>query len=194
MQRALLMLVVSAFCFTGVKSSKHRCSEIQVQANFSLKQFMGKWYEIESLPSPFVSGKCIVQTFIPKDNGWVDLNTDMILKNGSLLQSVGILVPANLNITATLQYRSGLPLQHFPTFGELSFVPYQILSTDYTSYSLVYSCFQRSIISQGYAEHASILSRQRNLPENITQHLYETMNIFKIPTEKLIKINQEGCS
>ncbi|XP_032887908.1 apolipoprotein D-like isoform X1 [Amblyraja radiata] len=195
MQGLLLTLAISAICFTRAsgKLSKTPCTEVESQQNFTLSEYMGVWHEIERLPTHFVSGECVTEKYSLQTNGWIKLTTMERLENGSLQYYQGELAPTRLNVTATLQYRSGLPFISIPEMAEFSFVPYIILSTDYTSYSLVYSCFQQRMFSWSRVEYAWILSRERHLPEDVINHLHEILEKYKIQADEMVKSPQENC-
>ncbi|XP_051874469.1 apolipoprotein D-like [Pristis pectinata] len=195
MQGPLVLLVVSTICLIGANSkhSRGECPQVQIQQNFSLSEYMGMWYEIEHLPTHFDSGSCIAEKYSLEEDGWVVLITEEKLENGTLQYYRGDMVPTSLNVTANLQYRLGRPFKSVPDFAEFSFVTYMVLTTDYRSYSLVYSCFPRDLARWKHVEYAWILSRERHLAENVTNHLHEILNSYGIKDEELIKTSQENC-
>ncbi len=79
-------------------------------------------------------------------------------------------------------------------FGEpnLSQPNYIVLDTDYTSYSLVYSCTQSapSIFSSGKTEYAWILSRQKTLDQATVQRLENMLTSIGVDRSKLLVTNQ----
>ncbi|XP_078265995.1 apolipoprotein D-like [Rhinoraja longicauda] len=192
MQGLLLLLAISTFCFTRASSS-NLCPNVEIQQNFTLRKYLGIWHEIERLPTHFVSGQCVSEKYTLDDGGWIKLNTVERLENGSLQHYEGDLVPTTLNVTATLQYKSGLPFQSIPDLSEFSFVPYIVLSTNYTSYSLVYSCVPKIPFHWGFAEYAWILARERHLPEKVILDLHKILEKNNIPFEEMIKTHQENC-
>ncbi|XP_009702376.1 PREDICTED: apolipoprotein D-like [Cariama cristata] len=45
------------------------CPDPPVQENFNINKYLGKWYEIEKLPSSFEKGSCIQANYSLKENG-----------------------------------------------------------------------------------------------------------------------------
>ncbi|XP_072897497.1 apolipoprotein D-like [Hemitrygon akajei] len=195
MQGPLLMLVFSIICLPGAnsKNGRGKCPEVKLQENFSLTKYMGIWYDIEHLPTHTSSGDCVSEEYILDNDGWVDLRVEEKLKNGSLRVHKGNVIPAHLNVTASLQYQLKLPFKHVPDIAELSFVPYLVLATDYETYSLVYSCFQQIPTAWHHVQYVWILSRERHLAENITDNLHEILKSYDIKTEEMVKTVQEDC-
>lgn len=67
--------------------------------------------------------------------------------------------------------------------------PYDVLETDYDTYSLVYSCTQ-VVHDLVKLEIVWILARTPRLDEKLTHHLVERLQSFKIDTTKLISTDQ----
>uniref|UniRef100_A0A4W6DFH1 Apolipoprotein Db n=1 Tax=Lates calcarifer TaxID=8187 RepID=A0A4W6DFH1_LATCA len=116
------------------------CPAPKVQPNFNLQQYLGKWYEIEKLPAAFERGKCIEANYA-------------IRKDVSLCVSVRTSFRTAEGTAVVQDLRE--PCQ---TWSH----PYLVLTTDYTTLSVVYSC--TDILRLFHVEYAWILGRSRFLP------------------------------
>ncbi|XP_072330120.1 apolipoprotein D-like [Scyliorhinus torazame] len=190
MQGRLLMLLVFSICFT--RGSFKSCPKIPVQKNFTLSEFMGTWFEIESLNTNLVKGDCIAHTFSQSADNWIHVNTTEKRDNGKRILYIGKLSPANVKEDAKLQIllSEGIYLDFGPPHDEFSFIPYDVLATDFRSYSLVYSCTQHYFTPTIYAW---ILSRGSQLDENTIKALEDILKANNINIDKMQQIDQKDC-
>ncbi|XP_037612314.1 apolipoprotein Db [Sebastes umbrosus] len=134
-----------------------QCPTPDVQPNFNLQQYLGRWYEIEKLPASFERGKCIEANYSVRKDGTIRvLNSQFYKEKTRLAEGTAVVQdprdPARLAVG-------------FSYFAPYS--PYWILSTDYTTVSVVYSC--TNILNIFYIEYAWILGRSRFLlPETVS--------------------------
>ncbi|XP_022253346.1 apolipoprotein D-like, partial [Limulus polyphemus] len=68
---------------------------------------------------------------------------------------------------------------------------YWVLDTDYNTYSVVYAC--TSIAGVFRSESCWILARQRTLPQETTNKLFNFLDTNGINSNKLIMTNQTNC-
>ncbi|XP_034039325.1 apolipoprotein D-like [Thalassophryne amazonica] len=106
------------------------CPEPSVQAAFSLKQFMGRWFEVAKLPAEFERGRCIESNFtLMTENSIQVVSSEIIEGQLKKIKGIGVVEdpknPAKLGIS----YSYVLP-----------YSPYWILATDYVNVAVVYSC------------------------------------------------------
>ncbi|XP_067851841.1 apolipoprotein D-like [Heptranchias perlo] len=244
MKGLLLLLLAFSICFTRASTSnKGQCPQLSLQQNFTLRKYMGTWFEIQRLPTAFVQGKCTAEKYTLLPDGWIKLLTQEVMSNGSVATFEGDIVSASVNETAKLQFKafkSGANrLRHFKDFpdcftpvanvnpyflnddvesflyavsyffsgsaGDLAtgllseythttpYMPYWVLSTDYTSYSLVYSCWSSFSFNLRHKEYAWILSRQRHLQENTTNYLRDILISNDVNIKDMVISDQEGC-
>ncbi|XP_063831228.1 uncharacterized protein LOC135080516 [Ostrinia nubilalis] len=117
----------SAVVFRG------QCDDnVTVVSNFNATLYQGIWYDIQSYPANFQTGTCNTATYTPNGGVLEVLNTQVVDQE-----------LASVSATAVPAYTdgSGKLVVSFPAgSGQTRDVPYWILDTDYTSYSLVYSC------------------------------------------------------
>lgn len=157
------------------------CPEPAVQPAFNLKQFMGRWFEIARLPAQFEHGRCIETNFTLKPDGSIRLISSEI-DRGELRRIVGTGVvedprnPAKLGIT----YAYVLP-----------YSPYWILSTDYVSVAVLYSC--TNILNLFHVDFAWILGRKRTLPVATMTKVYEIFTNNSIDVSRMKPTRQTAC-
>ncbi|XP_036072384.1 apolipoprotein Da, duplicate 1 isoform X3 [Oryzias melastigma] len=157
------------------------CPEPEVQQAFSLKQFMGRWFEIAKLPAQFEKGRCIETNFTLRTDSSIRVVSSEILK-GELkkIEGTGIIEdpknPAKLGIT----YSYVLP-----------YSPYWILSTDYVNQALVYSC--TDVLRLFHVDFAWVLGRTRSLPEATIDKAREVFAHNNIDVTRMIPSRQLGC-
>lgn len=89
---------------------------------------MGQWYDIESYPSNWQSGTCN-SAFYSLRGSFVDVvNTQVVDQAISVRQGVGSFVENEQIAKLSLN------------FGSSTLRDYWVLSTDHSTYALVYSC------------------------------------------------------
>lgn len=85
-------------------------------------------------------------------------------------------------------YSLFLPFFSFPV---TPYSPYWILTTDYNSFSVVYSC--TDILRIFHVDYAWILSRSRFLPYEAVQYAKELLYKEGIDVFRMKATNQMGC-
>uniref|UniRef100_A0A8C9Y163 Apolipoprotein D n=1 Tax=Sander lucioperca TaxID=283035 RepID=A0A8C9Y163_SANLU len=146
--QVLFMLLLTAAVADGQSFHLGKCQQPSVQEDFDVTRYMGTWYEIEKLPAIFERGKCNQATYSLLADGTVKVHNSELLPNGKINSIEGVAKVKNSSQPAilTVSFFKGVPDG-----------PYWVLSTDYQSYSLVYSCFRLvwDVISQLHDELAS---------------------------------------
>ncbi|XP_013135715.1 PREDICTED: uncharacterized protein LOC106101136 [Papilio polytes] len=107
---------------------------IPVVTNFNLAQYLGLWHDISSYPTVFQFGTCS-NALYTLNGGVVDVfNTQVVNQTLDTIRGVATLVPDPQN--------SAKVIVSFPIAGTnlTTSTDYWVLSTDYSSYALVYSC------------------------------------------------------
>ncbi|XP_010788121.1 apolipoprotein D-like [Notothenia coriiceps] len=139
------------------------CPDPKVQPNFNLQQYLGKWYEIEKLPASFERGKCIEANYAVRKDG-----TIRVLNSGFYL------------VTAFMC------LFIFAPYGS-----YWVVTTDYTSVTVVYSC--TDILRLFHFDYAWILGRSRFLPAETVRYAKELLIQEGVDLSKMKATDQTGC-
>lgn len=157
------------------------CPEPTVQSGFTLRQFMGRWFEIARLPAQFEKGRCIETNFTLKTESSIRVVSSEILK-GELKKIEGIGLTEDMKNPAKL----GISYSYV-----LPYTPYWILATDYVNSALVYSC--TDVLRLFHVDFAWILSRTRTLPDATIQKAKETFENNNIDVTRMIDTKQQGC-
>lgn len=157
------------------------CPTPKVQPNFNLEQYLGKWYEIEKLPASFERGKCIEANYaVRKDSTIQVLNVQFHKEKWRKAEGTAVILdprePAQL----------GVSFSYFTPYS-----PYWILTTDYTSLSVVYSC--TDILRLFHIDYAWILGRSRFLPTETVLYAKELMRNEGIDLFRMKATDQMGC-
>ncbi|KAG7168941.1 Crustacyanin-C1 subunit-like 4, partial [Homarus americanus] len=132
--------------------------------------YTGLWFDIESVPNDYQHTKnCVTQNYT-----WTAVGKKV--RQGAIMrQSTSSPDPAFMTVFA-----EGVPE-----------VPYQIVASDYRTYSCVYSCLERF----GFrAEFAWVFSRKPTLPDNTIKHCHEVFTAMGVDPTKMVNITQgEEC-
>ncbi|TMS10030.1 apolipoprotein Da, duplicate 1 [Larimichthys crocea] len=180
----LSLVLVFAFILPLIRAQVPHwgpCPEPSVQAAFTLKQFMGRWYEIAKLPAQFEKGRCIETNFTLKADNSIRVVSSEILK-GELrrIEGIGVVEDAKNPAKLGISYSYVLP-----------YSPYWILSTDYVNTALVYSC--TDILRLFHVDFAWILGRTRTLPDSTIEKAKEIFANNNIDVTRMVASRQQSC-
>ncbi|GAA6086077.1 apolipoprotein Db [Tachysurus ichikawai] len=70
-------------------------------------------------------------------------------------------------------------------------LPHWVLSTDYDSVALLYSC--SDVLRLFHVDYAWILSRSRSLPPETVYHAKEVFSLDNIDISRMVPTDQHGC-
>ncbi|XP_070775480.1 apolipoprotein D-like [Enoplosus armatus] len=158
-----------------------RCPKPAVQENFDAARYLGKWYDIQRLPHAFQKGECSTATYSLKSPGVVGVLNRELLADGTINSISGSAMAKDPSEPAKLQVSF---------FENTPPAPYWVLSTDYDSYSLVYSCTDLGVL---HVEFAWIMSRQPTLPEETIEELHSTLSSIGVRVDKLLTTDQDAA-
>ncbi|CAB1460327.1 unnamed protein product [Pleuronectes platessa] len=158
-----------------------RCPRPAVQENFDTARYLGKWYDFQRLPHAFQKGECCTATYSLQSPGVVGVLNKELLANGSINAISGSATAKNPSEPAKLQVSF---------FENAPPAPYWVLSTDYDSYSLVYSCTDLGVL---HVDFAWILSREPTLPEETMEELHSALSSIGVRVDKLLTTNQDAA-
>ncbi|RVE53897.1 hypothetical protein evm_001559 [Chilo suppressalis] len=157
--------------FDGQQSSiilPGSCETLSGVPNFNAAMYLGRWFEISSYPDPNQFGECSRAHYSP-GNGVVDVTNTQVV-NRTLLSQVGFAAVASTD-------GSGILFVTFVVGGVSRTATYHILDTDYTSYSLVYSCRD---LNDGRREVFSWkLSRTKSLTPDANTAINNVINVTR---------------
>nr|XP_046227387.1 apolipoprotein D-like [Scatophagus argus] len=180
--QVLFVLLLTAAAVDGQSFHAGSCSHPSVQENFNITKYMGTWYEIEKLPAVFERGKCNQATYSLLDDGTVSVRNAELLSNGKINSIEGI---------AKVKDSSQPAILGVSFFKGVPDAPYWVLSTDYQSYALVYSC--SDYFGLFHIDFAWVLARTRVLAEDIISELHEKLAAAGVNVNRLTVSNQTGC-
>ncbi|XP_062833648.1 apolipoprotein D isoform X1 [Anolis carolinensis] len=159
-----------------------KCPDPPVQEVFDIHKYLGKWYEIEKLPSNFEKGHCIQANYSLKENGKVKVVNKEIHMDGTLNEIEGEAFHVNLQEPAKLHVK-------FNWF--MPAAPYWVISTDYDNYALVYSC--TNFMWLFHVDYAWIMSRTPELHPETVDHLKNILQSYDINTARMRPTDQTDC-
>jgi len=182
----LIVVLIGYFLSTRVQTGV--CPVVKTMQKFEPQKYMGKWYEIQKYPMIWQTGqKCTTATYGLNPNGTVNVDNQAIFKY--------IDYPVGIQGLATPSPSESSKL--VVSFG--SFFPkgdYWLIDTDYTSYSLVYSCCQLTVPYFNLPfrlEYSWILSRKPTLDQNRVNSLTKTLANYKSNTNLFRRTDQKDC-
>ncbi|XP_060594884.1 apolipoprotein D-like [Ruditapes philippinarum] len=186
--RFVLLITLVGVCACQVFQSGE-CPKAQVQQNFDIKKYVGKWYEQRRFAFAFEAFQdCVTAEYTLRDDGLITVNnTGYNTLTRSYSTNMGDAASMDPNNPAKLgvKFFSGQPR------GD-----YWVLSTDYTSYTVIWSCGTTSVGPLGHfnTELSWILTRTpEGIPESKMNQLLELMKGYGINTSKFSVTNQRSC-
>ena len=133
----------------GAGYSNSACLKPTLQQNFDITQYVGNWYEFARVPNSFEDGICDTATYTLQADGTVQvLNQEYLPDVPEVASALGV-----ARCSSTVSGQCQVRFSSYSPWG-----PYDVVSTDYVNYSIVYSC--TNIIGAFSYELLWILSRQ----------------------------------
>ncbi|KAK5878000.1 hypothetical protein CesoFtcFv8_025453 [Champsocephalus esox] len=178
----MLFVLLLAAAAEGQSLHFGKCPRPPVQQDFNVAKYMGTWYEIEKLPALFEKGTCNQATYSLLSDGTVKVLNAELLSNGKMNSIEGVAKVKNSTQPAILDvsFFKGVPDS-----------PYWVLSTDYQSYSLVYSC--TDYYGSFHIDFAWILARTRLLNREVVSQLHDELVSAGVNINNLLVSDQAGC-
>ncbi|KAH9515078.1 hypothetical protein Btru_019143 [Bulinus truncatus] len=192
----ILLCVVSATAGPFIVMTPGNCPDIPLKQNLDVNQYMGKWYTSESFPAPFQAGmSCITAEYSLNSNGTVRVKNTGVREVkffGKTIFRSNSSIVGEAKIMNSSQ-PAGLHVQ-FP--GQPDFDKnkpnYLVLDTDYTNYSLVYSC-SKPISIFPKAEIAWILARTPGVKPLQTTQLKALLTSYGVDVKYFKRIDFSNC-
>ncbi|XP_062235620.1 apolipoprotein D-like isoform X1 [Platichthys flesus] len=157
------------------------CPSPPVQPDFNVQQYLGRWYEIEKLPASFERGKCIEANYSLRKDGTIRVLNSQFYENETSTAE-GTAVVRDPREAAKL----GVSFSYFSPYS-----PYWVLSTDYTGFTIVYSC--TDFFRLFHVEFAWILTRSRFPPAETVQNAKDLLISEGIDLTRMKAAGQTGC-
>lgn len=184
MLRLVLILGVVAVA-NGQKLFFGECPDVTVQENFTIPEYMGIWYEVKRFPTVFeLLADCVTANYTLQDNGKVlvkNTGCNKITREYSSIEGEATQTPDE---PAKLKIK----FQQTPKPGD-----YWVISTDYESYSIVWSCFKVPLLPVNF-QSAWILTRDpEGLEDEVMDRVDEILAFNGIDKEAFQITSQEDC-
>lgn len=156
-----------------------KCAKVPLKEDFDPVKYTGLWFDIESVPNEYQhTKKCVTQNYAWKDN-YMNVATrgltseDKKVRQGAIMRVADKPTPNPAHMTVEA---AGVPA-----------APYQIISTDYRTYSCVYSCLEYF----GFrAEFFWIFGRNPMLPAEKIRLCHRTFENLGVNYKKMVPIVQ----
>nr|XP_012304394.1 apolipoprotein D [Aotus nancymaae] len=184
-----MMLLLLLFALAGLFGAAEgqtfhlgKCPTPPVQENFDVNKYLGRWYEIEKIPTTFEKGRCIQANYSLMENGNIKVLNRELRYDGTVNQIEGEATQVNLTEPAKLGVKF---------FWLMPSAPYWVLATDYENYALVYSC--TNLIQLFHVDYAWILGRNSYLPPETVAFLKNILTSNNISVEKMMVTDQVNC-
>ena len=175
--------IKSEFVFEGCPN----LSTLREQQTFELGRYTGKWYEFGRANSiPFQRGDCDVAQYSPNLDGTVNVI------NSEIVEGKSIIANGKINTTSDPFRLQVAFSENF--IGQFFKGDYQVLLTDYESFSIVYSCFN---LFFARTQFYWILSRTPEMSQEkrtyILNYIKEKLNISE-DKFRFTNQNKELCN
>lgn len=181
----VLVLQVITFAY-GAIPSFGRCPNVRGISNFDKSQYSGTWYEYANVFEIYdIGAECIRATYT--DDG----------------ATIGVFNEALNTITGSYQsVRGSARFASDDGTGELivelrgsnggSQPNYKVVDTDYTSYAIVYNCYEKFFI--GKKESLWLLTRDQAPSADLVAGARNKMKQLGLPVPHLRTTPQKNCS
>ncbi|ESO96303.1 hypothetical protein LOTGIDRAFT_147309, partial [Lottia gigantea] len=164
---------------------------------FDFFQYLGKWYELYKLPNLFENKQeCVTANYsIKADALKININVCVRRINMAFLRFLLFFSRDGKTVFAVGDaYRKddSKEAQLSVKFtGAAPYAPYWVLDTDYTSYSLVFSCEQLGKLA--HAKFVWILSRTPTIDPAVKDKLFKRLEKDGIGSSGLKTTGRSGC-
>ncbi|KAK0133161.1 Apolipoprotein D [Merluccius polli] len=157
------------------------CPDPKVQPNFNLQKYLGTWYEIEKLPASFEKGKCIEANYATRSDGTIQVLNSRFYKDKFRTVEGTAVIPDPREPA-----RLGVSFSYFTPYA-----PYWVLTTDYTSVAVVYTC--TDILHLFHVDYAWILGRSRFLQPQTVLYAKQLLVGEGVDIFRMKATDQMGC-
>ncbi|CAF0930090.1 unnamed protein product [Adineta ricciae] len=176
-------VVVTIILAVFSRSCSADCPKITTQKDFNATKYLGAWYEIERNNIIFeVASKCENATYTANDNGTVGVWNQAITEYSGYYSIHGIAQVKDPAEPGALEVIFSNP----PRKGD-----YNVITTDYSEYALVYACEPIPIIGVRM-EFIWILSRKKALSPSRIDELKKILKAMGANVES-VKPTKQDC-
>ena len=172
---SVLLLSALCLCVAG-KGVFGPCPSVSGVDNFDIGSYLGTWYEIvRTTDMPFEEGDCSQAHYSVLPTGRVNV-TNSEVRSGVVTYAFGQAYCDN----------DGSANCHVKFYWLSPYSGYQVLSTDYTQYAVVYSCFSIGVYHWSYGW---LLSRT----PTIDAEYEDLLQVPDLGPSDFSHTNQGGC-
>ncbi|XP_066998174.2 apolipoprotein D [Anabrus simplex] len=168
-----------------------RCPKLPAMEDFNIKEFGGKWYEVErSFYLYEIASSCTSIFFNVKPSGNIKVAVKTVNRwTGTPSVSLGTANPIT-NGSAVLNYRVNTRLpaavaRMMPGVGL-----YTVLDTDYVNYAILWSCTDFTLM---HADLVWVLGRRRELPVWARVEVYSKLTELDVDSDRLTLSRHRNC-
>lgn len=167
--------------FLGIPSFLEfgNCAKVDLKENFDPVKYTGLWFDIETVPNEYQhTKKCVTQNYTWTGERMDVATRGLSVEDKKVRQTAFMLRDKNIpNPASMLVNAEGVPE-----------APYQVVATDYRTFSCVYSCLD------GYAgfmaEFMWVFSRTPTLPAEKVKYCYDIFDTMGVDPEKMMPVVQ----
>ncbi|CAF1305321.1 unnamed protein product [Rotaria sp. Silwood1] len=171
----IVLLALTSVSYAG------ECRNIPTKKDFDVTKYVGLWYEAYRSNVIFeIGSKCVNATYTPNSDGTVGVWNQAINFFGKYTSIRGSARVKDSMEPAALEVIFDNPNQK----GD-----YNVLATDYDTYSLVYAC--RNIPIIGKWEFIWFLSRTKTLEPSVVNELKGILSNYGVKTSSLKPTSQD---
>jgi len=194
--RLLISVLLALFGSFSCEDIEHGpCGNPQVQPDFDLKKFAGRWYEIEDYREGLnvvKINKCNNVNYEIIDDKTINITSSYVTgilgrTKRTLLQ--GTIDDEDQPAKWTVWTRPELNETIFGEYEHL-YLYYYILETDYSNYALVWAC---TGTRNHHHVYSYILSKTRTLPADTLETIRSNVSKYGLKKSYFHRTNQKNC-
>lgn len=173
----LFFLLILGLIAVQGRTSLGRCQKPELQKDFDVKKYTGKWHEVVRIKDiPFESGDCVTANY--------SMNADGSLKvvNSQNLNGVYDTIEGTAMCDQEISGQCYVKFSKFQPWGD-----YKVIETDYENYSIVYSCTNIAFV---YQDMAWILARN---PKFDAKSKIDVLKKLGFGDSEFYYTNQDNC-
>ncbi|XP_061387890.1 apolipoprotein D-like [Musca vetustissima] len=179
-----VVIMTIQFGMGQVVSSNCCPTNVEVVSSFDVSKYLGLWYEYAKYPTYFeADGVCITAEYSLLDDGLVGVKNSQV--NGTTGQPDVTL--GNATVVSNAKLLVKFPVSPVYTVSS----NYWVLDTDYTTYSVVYSC--QELPNSQSSTIVWILTRERLPSEKTIETALAVLKKNGISLDPLTITNQVAC-
>lgn len=164
----LLSFVLLAGLFSQTTTERFDLPPLQTVERLDVERYLGRWYEIASIPMFFTRGCAdTTATYVKRDDGDIDV-VNRCVKNGAPSETTGRLRAADAS-------RGKFKVSFFRPFWS----DYWVIDLD--------ANYAWAVVASPGRDAVWILSRTPTLPSDVHAGILERLKLQSIETERLVR-------